>query len=184
MRGYNSTIQRKKKKCIVCGDPCFIFSHGRCEQCARVANAEKNDAKQDTDEAESVAILKKDADLLFSRVIRLRAAAPGTGLLSCFICDATVHYSLAHAMHFEGRADSSLRFHPKNVRAGCFNCNVALEGNLDKYAERLNAEEPRLSEWLEAEGRPPYKFWRTELKIMIGDLSREINHLKKIKGLK
>lgn len=184
MRGYNSTIQRKKKKCVICSQQAFIFSHGRCEPCARVANAAKNDAKEDPEDAESVAILKKDADLLFSRVIRLRAAAPETGILRCFICNTPIHYSLAHAMHYEGRAESSLRFHPKNVRAGCFNCNVALEGNLKKYAERLDAEEARLSEWMEAEGREPYKFWRAELKIMIGDLSREINHLKKIKQLK
>lgn len=27
-------IERKKKICIQCGDPRYIWSHGRCKQCA------------------------------------------------------------------------------------------------------------------------------------------------------
>lgn len=184
MRAFNSTIRRTKKRCKSCGLPSYIFSHGRCEQCAKVENAKKNDEKESEEDTESVAILKKDADLLFSRLVRLRAAAPGSGILSCYICDAQIHYSVAQAMHFEGRTDSLVRFHPKNVRAGCEKCNIHLAGNLDKFAERLDQEERRLSEWIKAESREPYKFWRQELKIMIGDFSREINHLKKIKNLK
>ena len=184
MRGYNSTIRRTKKRCKSCGLSSFIFSHGRCEQCAKVENAKKNDEKESEEDTESVAILKKDADLLFSRLVRLRAAAPGTGILSCYICNADVHYSQAHAMHFIGREDSAVRLHPKNVRAGCFTCNVTKKGNLEEYAKRLNEEEKQLAEWLDAEGREPYKFWRDELKRMCADFTREINHLKKVKNLK
>lgn len=183
MRGFNSTIQRKKKKCITCGILSFIFSHGRCEQCSRIANAKKNDEKEEED-TETVAILKQDADLLFSRLIRLRAAEPVTGMCHCFICGSAVLYTEAQAMHYIHRGDSSLRFHPKNVRVGDKKCNEYLDGNFIKYAEKLDAEESRLSEWLYAEGKEPYKFWREELKIMIGDFSREINHLKKLKQLK
>lgn len=185
MRGYNSTIQRKKKRCIECRTDQFIFSHGRCEPCSRVYNAKKNDAKEEeSDDFESVAILKKDADLLFSRLIRLRAAEPETGMCRCYICDSPVHYSQAQAMHYVGRVDSSLRLHPKNVRVGDKKCNEYLDGNLIKYAEKLDAEENDLSEWLYVEGNQPYKFWRDELKQMIVDFTKEINHLKKIKNLK
>lgn len=185
MRGYNSTIQRKKKKCIECRTDQFIFSHGRCEACARVFNAKKSDSlDEQPDDLESVAILKKDADLLFSRLIRLRAAEPETGMCYCYICESPVHYSEAQAMHYVGRADSSLRLHPKNVRVGDKKCNEFLDGNLIKYAEKLDSEEPDLSEWLYAEGNKPYKFWREELKQMISDFSREIDVLKKEKHLK
>ena len=183
MRAFNSTIRVSKKLCKTCGRMEYIFSHGNCQQCAKVESANKSDEKEE-DDTESVAILKKDADLLFSRLIRLRAAAPGTGMLSCYICDADVHYSQAHAMHFVAREDSAVRLHPKNVRAGCFTCNVTKKGNLEEYAKRLNEEEKRLAEWLEAEGRAAYKFWRDELKRMIADFSREINQLKKVKNLK
>jgi hypothetical protein len=182
---YNSTIRVNKKRCSGCNQQAYIFSHGLCEPCARVANHKKLEAKdKEAEDTESVAILKKDADLLFSRVVRLRAAAPGTGLLNCYICDAQLHYSSAQAMHYEKRGESALRYSHKNVKAGCENCNVHLGGNLEKYAQRLEEEEHRLPEWLEAEGREQYKFWREELKVLIGDLSREINHLKKIKNLK
>jgi len=185
MRAYNSTIQRKKKRCSDCGQMEFIFSHGRCAQCAKVDSANKTGLKESNEEeSESVAILKKDADLLFSRLVRLRAAAAETGLLECYVCSSVVHYSQAHAMHFVGREDSAVRLHPKNVRAGCFTCNVTKGGNLDKYREKLELEEHRLPEWLEAEGREPYKFWREELKRMIADFSREITHLKRLKQLK
>lgn len=184
MRQFNSTIQRKKKRCIDCGLQSYIFSHGRCEQCAKIFNVMKNDEKDMEDETESVAILKKDADLLFSRLIRLRAAEPITGMCQCFICGSPVHYSEAQAMHYIHRQDSLLRLHPKNVRVGDKKCNEYLDGNLKLFAEKLDAEEPRLSEWLYAEGKESYKFWRQELKTMIADFTREINHLKKLKQLK
>lgn len=185
MRGFNSTIQRKKKRCSECRQMTYLFSHGKCQDCSKLASVKKADEKEvDPEELESVAILKKDADLLFSRLIRLRAAEPITGICHCFICEAPIHYTEAQAMHYVGRLDSSLRLHPKNVRVGDKKCNEYLDGNLIKYAEKLDEEETGLSEWLYVEGNIPYKFWRDELKRMIGDFTREINHLKKIKSLR
>lgn len=185
MRGHNSTIQRKKKKCISCGLLKYIFSHGRCEECARVHNTKVSDDKdQFNEDIESVAILKKDADLQFSRLIRLRAAvqANDNGICSCFICGARHHYTVMQAGHYSNREDSGLRYHPKNVRVNCVHCNVTLKGNLIEYAAKLDAEEPNLSEWLYLEGNLTYKFTRNELKVAIADYSREIGVLlKKIK---
>jgi hypothetical protein len=180
---YNSTIRVKKKRCSGCHKQAYIFSHGLCEPCARVANFKKLEDKDQDEDTESVAILKKDADILFSRLIRLRAAAPGTGMCSCFICGETGHYTQMQAMHYVHREDSSLRYHPKNVRVGDVACNVYKDGNLEEYAKALDAEEKRLSEWLYLEGKEVVKFSRDELKRMIGDFSREINHLKKVKHL-
>lgn len=182
-RAFNSTIRRVKKRCKTCRKMEYLFSHGNCQQCAKVESVNKADEKEQED-TESVAILKKDADLLFSRLIRLRAAAPGTGMCVCFICGQDIHYSQAQAMHYVHREDSSLRYHPKNVRVGDIACNVYKDGNLELYAKALDAEEKRLSEWLYLEGKEIYKFSRDELKRMIADFTREINHLKKIKNLK
>lgn len=184
MRAFNSTIKVKKKICLECKTEQFIFSHGMCQQCAKVKSAQLADKRESEEDEESVAILKKDADLLFSRVIRLRAAEPITGMCYCYICNSPVHYSEAQAMHFVKRGDSSLRLHSKNVRVGDKKCNEYLDGNLELYAKKLEAEEPRLSEWLYAEGKQVYKFTRDELKRMIADWTREINHLKKMKQLK
>ena len=183
MRAFNSTIKRTKKRCKSCGKMDFIFSHGNCQQCAKLESAKKSDEKEEED-TESVAILKKDADLLFSRLIKLREAAPGTGLVSCYICGNLLHYTQSEAMHYVKRGDSSLRFHPKNVHVGCKKDNQYLDGNLIEYAKKLDAEEKRLSEWLYLEGKEIYKFTRDELKRMCADYIREINHLKKIKNLK
>jgi len=177
MRGFNSTIQRKKKRCLGCQKQEFIFSHGLCQNCAKIKSVKDSDEKeQGEEETESVAILKKDADILFSRVVRLRAADE-RGMLSCFICSTPVHYAAAQNMHYVHREDSSLRYHVKNCRPGCKKCNEYLDGNLKLYAEKLDAEEKDLSEWLYLEGRQRYKFSREELKIAIGDYSREIRLL-------
>jgi hypothetical protein len=181
---YNSTIRVKKRRCSGCNKQAYIFSHGLCEPCARVANFKKLEAKDDEEDTESVAILKKDADLLFARLIKLREAAPGTGLVSCYICGDILHYTQSEAMHYVKRGDSSLRFHPKNVRVGCKKDNQYLDGNLIEYAKKLDCEEKRLSEWLYLEGKEVYKFTRDELKRMCADFIREINHLRKIKNLK
>jgi hypothetical protein len=142
------------------------------------------DREEAAEETESVAILKKDADLLFSKLVRLRALDHKTGLIRCYICSAPISYSDSQAMHFVHREDSLVRFHPKNVRAGCVECNVFKNGNLLEYRKRLEQEERQLPEWLEAQAREPYKFWRDELKRMIADWTREVNHLKKLKNLK
>lgn len=185
---YGSTIRQKKAKCDHSG--CDYFgpvTKGLCPthywSGIRLKSVQKAEAKEEQND-ESVAILKKDADLLFSRLIRLRAAEPLTGICYCYICGSPVHYSEAQAMHYVHREDSLLRLHPKNVRVGDKKCNEYLDGNLKLFSEKLDAEEPRLSEWLYAEGKETYKFWRQELKTMIGDFTREINHLKKLKQLK
>ena len=184
MRAYNSSIKIKKRPCKTCRRVSVIFSHGNCQQCAKLESTKKSDEKADEEDTESVAILKKDADLLFSRLIKLREASPGTGLVSCYICGNLLHYTQCEAMHYVKRGDSSLRFHPKNVRVGCKKDNQYLDGNLIEYAKKLDAEEKRLSEWLYLEGKEIYKFTRDELKRMCADYIREINHLKKIKNLK
>jgi len=190
MSNFNSTIRQKKAKCTHPG--CDYFGPVTKNLCpshywggVRMKSAKKSDDKdKEAEDTESVAILKKDADLLFSRVVRLRAAAPGTGMCQCFICGADVHYSQAHAMHYVNREDSLVRLHPKNVRVGDKNCNIYLDGNLKLFAERLDEEEKRLSEWLYLEGNKVYKFTRDELKRLCADYTREINHLRKVKNLR
>jgi hypothetical protein len=44
-----STIKQKYKICKTCGDPCFIFSHGNCKNCAQLIYAKKAvDKRQQT----------------------------------------------------------------------------------------------------------------------------------------
>lgn len=173
---YNSTIRVKKRRCSSCGQVAYIFSKGRCEQCARIENHAALVANDSPEDFESVAILKKDADILFSRVVRLRGTDVN-GFCECFICGNRDHYTKMQLGHFTNREDSTVRFHPKNCRINCVNCNIHLKGNLVKYAEKLDAEEKRLSEWLYLEGNQVYKFDREELKQMIVDYSREIRIL-------
>lgn len=189
MLRHNSLLKIKEAKCTECGKIGPIQAKGKCHNCywadkKRGYALKYSAALEEENDEESVAILKKDADLLFSRLIRLRAAAPETGILECYICGAKIHYSQAHAMHFVKRLDSITRLHPKNVRPGCFQCNVTKEGNLVEFRKKLDEEENLLSDWLEAQGRSPEKFWRDDLKRMIADYSAEINHLKKVKKLK
>lgn len=178
MRGFNSTIQRRKKKCSSCEKMEYLFSHGLCQQCAKILSSKLLDKREkEQEDTESVAILKKDVDILFSKVVRLRVA-DRIGICTCYICGIFEYWIHMQAMHYVHREDSSLRYHFKNVRCGCKKCNEYLDGNLAEYAKKLDAEEPNLSEWLYLEGKQPYKFTRDELKQMIADFSREIRLLQ------
>lgn len=188
MLRHNSLLKIKTGICKECQKDGLLYAKGLCQSCyttkAKLRYASKYSESEDAEDEESVAILKKDCDLLFSRLLRLRAAEPETGMCRCFICERVEHYSLMQAMHYEGRADSIIRYDPRNVRVGDVECNIYRDGNLEEYAKKLNAEDPGLAARLKREGREVYKFTRDELKRMVTDFSKEIAYLKKLKHLK
>lgn len=175
---YNSTISIKKKPCIRCGQLKPHFSRKRCRECAIIEDALTRMEEVNHEQGDGLPELIAEADILFSRLVRL-SAADKDGFLHCYICDVRLHWKEAQTMHLISRANSFLRFdHKRNCRAGCKTCNEYLSGNLIKYRERLESEMPGLVDILEEEARIPYKLGREEVRQVIAECTLKLKRYK------
>lgn len=78
------------------------------------------------------------ADTHFKRWVRI-TAADADGYLQCFICDTSLHWTEAEAMHCEPCACMSVRFDGEiNVQAGCHTCNAKPLGDRANFRAMLD----------------------------------------------
>lgn len=177
---HNSTIRIKEKLCNVCGKPRPIFSKGACQPCAHIRNALAAREKENEKEIALIAGLPElidDADAIFSKYIRLRAADEN-GILLCYICDQPVHWKQAQLMHYIKRSNLYLRWDEKrNCRPGCKTCNEFKDGNLIEYARKLELELPGVTDILYEEALLPYKPTREEVKQIILEYSHRFKQI-------
>lgn len=117
--------------------------------------------------------LIKDLDDLFSRYVRLSAMDENKEC-ECYTCSNKQHWTLMQCGHFISRSHKGLRWLLKNLKVQCFTCNVEKRGNLIVYAERLNLEEPGLSEWLTDQSRDIVKPTTSDLKELLIDIKAKL----------
>ncbi len=179
-RGYNSTIQRKKKPCKICGRPSYIFSKGRCEPCARVEDTLARDEMENEKiiQEEDLGGLIRDADAIFSQYIRLKYADKD-GIVKCFTCDVKKHWTLMQCGHYIKRGHMGLRHDERNCRPQDAGCNEYKDGNIPEFTKRLELESPGITEILNEEMRLPYKVTREKLTQVISYYSTLVNEMKK-----
>lgn len=184
MRGYNSTITRKMKNCSSCGKLCYIYSKGRCEQCARVENARKSFEKEEQKYVEEKGLkdLILDADTIMSLYVRLKAADEN-GWVKCYTCPAVLKWNQIEHGHFMKRAHLRLRLDERNGRPQCHRCNNELKGNLKVYRMNLEIESPGVVDFLEEEAALVYHPTRDEIRQIISELTKKVNLFKKQKCL-
>jgi hypothetical protein len=170
----NSTILRKKKKCVSCQTMQYIFSRGRCQQCAKVEDTQKRmEAFEDEEDVESFNNLRDDCDAYHSQYIRLRDADE-KGIGTCFTCGTRAPWRQMQCGHFVPRRDYGTRWHPLNTHAQCVHCNEHLKGNLEVYEQKLEAYHPGSVEYLRALAREVVKPTRDELKSLISELRYKV----------
>lgn len=85
---------------------------------------------------DKVSTLKKKADKVFSRYIRLRDSKDG--IAECITCGAQKPIAQMQAGHFVSRRVNSLRYDELNVNAQCYACNVMRYGEQFAYAKALD----------------------------------------------
>lgn len=125
-------IERKKKICIQCKKDKFIFSKGRCKNCAAlVSSAVKKTKKKEA--KESISELKKKLDSVFSLWVRNRGSKDGMN--ACVCCGVVKPIKELQCAHYFSRRYMALRFHEKNCHPNCMHCNVLLNGNYPAYAK-------------------------------------------------
>jgi Bacteriophage Lambda NinG protein len=175
MRAHNSTIKVKQKICKRCGRQKFIFSKGRCQECAKIEGVAKDDEKEQQIE---FATIVADLDAVFSRYIRHKYADKD-GLVKCYTCPAIEPIAMIENGHYISRSHMYLRWDERNNRPQCSVCNNLKHGNIAVYTANLEKEHPGLPDILMEESRMVYKWSREELKSLIGEYSRKLKQLHK-----
>lgn len=126
---------------------------------------------------DSVSELVIDCDRVISRYIRLRDRE-ADGKITCYCCGKRVAWEKAHCMHFINRQHMATRFLQQNLRSGCFTCNVEKRGNLIVYAEKLNAENAGITEWLNEEARTVTSLTQSDLKEILFDFQQKLRQVE------
>jgi hypothetical protein len=134
--GYNSTIISKKKKCVSCGLPSYIFSKGRCKSCATIEDTNKRIAAHEEVEDSERSALKKESGMALSRwFLDRRKEMTGRclhcGGKSCKTDDKYYKHSIAHILpkaYFK-----SVATHPSNWIELCFwgnSCHTNMDNSM------------------------------------------------------
>lgn len=177
--GFNSTIITKKKPCKSCGRVDYLFSKGRCAQCAKVEDFAKRQEKE-TEKMiveEDLSGLIADADAIFSQYIRLKYANK-YGEVGCFTCYERKHWTLMQNGHYVKRGHLYLRWDERNCRPQCPPCNELKSGNMAEYTTRLENQTPGITEILIEESRLVHKPSREEIRSIIAEYAPRVKELK------
>ena len=129
--------------------------------------AKKNPKKQ---VKPSVAKLKKKADIVFSKYIRLRDNN---------ICITCGKYG-DQAGHFMSRRYSSTRYNEQNVNCQCYRCNVLFYGEQYKYSIEIDLKYgDGTAKKLAKIANTPHQFTVYELQQLIEEYSKEVEWYEK-----
>ena len=109
----------KNLTCKICGRP-RKKGQRKCDKCKAREKREER--------ANSIPILKKEADRVFSKFIRNR------DMWTCQTCGIQIFGSNAHCSHFVGRNNMATRYEEKNCICQCAKENMFMEGNKPKFA--------------------------------------------------
>jgi len=175
----NSTFIRKKKICISCSVPSYIFSKGRCKSCATIEDTQKRIYKvKDADELESMQNLIEDLDYVFSQYIRIKYANKD-GIVRCFTSGKDFHWQQIQCGHFISRKNLSTRWLEANCRPQSEHDNCLLSGNLEVFEKNLEEEKKGSAEYLRELSREINKPTISELKELIIEYRSKLNQAKK-----
>lgn len=102
----------------------------------------------------------------FSLYIRLRDAAPFTGLCVCITCGHAYHYKQMDAGHFIAwNKGNATKYHEQNVNAQCKRCNGFGAGEQYVYAKAIDRKYgPGTADRLFVASKTSKKFFPFELK--------------------
>jgi hypothetical protein len=113
-----------------------------------------------------ISSLIQDLDAVISRYVRI-AASDKFGMATCYTCDAVFPYQKMDCSHFINREHLATRFLLQNLRCCCVKCNRLENGNLKVFADRLEAENEGIVDWLAEQARNVCKPSQDELKQLL-----------------
>ena len=114
------------------------------------------------------------ADKLFSLLIRLKEMH-SNGRVACYTCDIQLPFHRIQCGHFISRSHKATRWLEENARPQCENCNVALQGNLEVFEERLEWDHKGIVQRLhEIRNDPKFRLKESDLDYIIAELKQRI----------
>lgn len=121
----------------------------------------------------------------FSLYIRVRDAAPFTGIVICCTCGRPKHYKEVDAGHFvPWKSGNAVRYHEQNVHGQCKACNGFEQGSQYAYGQFIDKKYgPGTADRLWVLSRATVKLFDFELAVMAKEWTRmglEIKSKKKI----
>jgi ribosomal protein S14 len=119
--------------CSDCGRkrPYSNKSKKLCAVCVKRINQAKIKERKEKvrkKKAESIGVLTKKLDRIFSVFVRLSGTNKSHST-KCFTCDKVLHWREIQCGHFQSRRFYSTRFHELNCKPQCYACNIGLSGN-------------------------------------------------------
>lgn len=176
--GYNSTIINKKKN-LGCGHFDYNFSKNRCKSCATIESTQRRiDKFEEIEQDENLQSLVEDADVWFSKFIRLYYANE-KGQVECYTSGRKYHWTQIQCGHYISRKHFATRWLPENCRPQSEYDNCHLNGNLEVFKEKLEAEDKGIVTWLEEQARQISKPTRDEMKQIIVEYRTRVKLLEK-----
>lgn len=125
----------------------------------------------------NVASLKKQADKIFSRYVRLRDGKKinNEWHTECITCGAWKPIAQMQAGHFVSRSCNLLRYNEENVNAQCVGCNMFKGGEQYIYGKNLDLKYgDGTAEKLHNQRRQTHKLTIDELEQIIKDAKEYI----------
>lgn len=122
----------------------------------------------------TVSSLKKKADTIHSRYIRLRDS-DRNGIAECITCGTKKHWKQMQCGHFVTRANNKLRYDEMNTNAQCVGCNMFKSGEQYLYSKALDMKYGTgTAEELHQQRFDTHKLTITELEDIIHDRKEQI----------
>lgn len=170
--------------CSECGKkrPHANKSKKLCAVCVKKINAQKVKERKEKirkKKAESIGVLTKKLDRIFSVFVRL-SGAKSNHTTPCFTCDKVLHWREIQCGHFQSRRFYSTRFHELNCKPQCYACNIGLSGN--QYAFGVNLDKVHgkgTADSMVRLSRQVKKFTSEEMMGMIDHYEKEVGELRK-----
>jgi hypothetical protein len=158
---------KSKKLCAVCV---------KKSQIAKVKERKERVRKK---KAESIGVLTKKLDRIFSVYVRLRDTNKNHST-KCFTCDKVLHWREIQCGHFQSRRFYSTRFHELNCMPQCYACNIGLSGN--QYIFGVNLDKlhgPGTADRMVTLSKEVKKFTSPEMMELISHYEKAVGELRK-----
>jgi hypothetical protein len=173
--------------CSECGKkrPYSNKSKKLCAVCVKRINQTKVKERKEKvrkKKAESIGVLTKKLDRIFSVYVRL-SGVKKEHIAQCFTCDKVLHWREIQCGHFQSRRFYSTRFHVLNCKPQCYACNIGLSGN--QYIFGVNLDKLHgegTAESMVRASREVKKFTSAEMmelitmyEDLVGELRKKLN---------
>ena len=156
-----------------CSKSCRL-EHGR----VKIRQAKEKIKKAKVNKRESISMLTKKLDKIFSEYIR-RKYSDKDWMITCISCDKKLPWKESHNCHWIGRGNKQYRFDEDNCRPWCAGCNTFNQEFHQRIftirqIERLGKD---IVDIMIDNTKYIYKLGKTELKELIEEYKIKLNNL-------